>query len=113
MPHFVVEYAQDLEDRIDIDGLLQGLYEVAAASGVMLAQDVKLRAVGYRHYRMPTAGDRFVHVTVSLLEGRSDEAKEGLAIALRERMAALLPEVESLSIDIRDMNPVAYKKRLL
>ena len=36
-----------------------------------------------------------------------------LSIALRQELAELLPGITSISIDVRDMDPQAYKKRLL
>ncbi len=31
---------------------------------------------------------------------------------VRDRLSARFDDVDSISIDVRDMNPVAYKKRL-
>jgi 5-carboxymethyl-2-hydroxymuconate isomerase len=62
---------------------------------------------------MANEGDSFVHVWVYLLEGRTDDQKEHVALILREKLQAYLVDVTSISIDIRDMNAQAYKKRLL
>jgi len=52
-------------------------------------------------------------VAFYLLAGRTPAQKERLSIDLRQAMAEMMPEVHSISIDVRDMDPDAYKKRLL
>ncbi len=47
-----------------------------------------------------------------MLEGRTPEQKVVVSEALRVVMVRLLPHTKSLSVDIRDMDTVAYKKRL-
>lgn len=47
-----------------------------------------------------------------MLAGRTPEQKEALSIALRQTMVEHCADITSLSVDIRDMDPVAYKKRL-
>ncbi len=113
MPHLVIEYSNDGHERFDADALMQALHEAAAATGVMQAADIKVRAMPYRDYLVAGQRDGFCHVTVSMLEGRTPEQKLAVSEALRAAMARLLPHTRSLSVDIRDMNAFAYKKRLL
>ena len=113
MPHFVVEYARSLEESIDLPRVMTTILEVAGDSGIMDPADLKVRAAPYDHYLLAGRPDPFIHITVSMLEGRSDSQKEDLAIQLRTALAGYLVELPSLSIDIRDMNPTAYKKRLV
>ncbi|NOX73958.1 MAG: 5-carboxymethyl-2-hydroxymuconate Delta-isomerase [Alphaproteobacteria bacterium] len=113
MPHFIIDYSRDLEPDYDISKVMQIAFDSGVASGVMQAVDIKVRARPYDHYRILNAGDSFVHVTVFLLAGRSDAQKERVSLALRQNLVAYLANVTSVSIDIRDMNPHAYKKRVL
>lgn len=114
MPHIVIEYATDGHGgRFDATALMHALHDAAAATGVMQAADIKVRAVAVADYLVAGVRDGFCHVTVSMLEGRTPAQKEALSVALRAAMVALLPETKSLSVDIRDMDAVAYKKRLL
>ena len=113
MPHFVFEYAREIERREDITQIVDALYDVGCESGLMQPEDIKVRGVPFDFYRLRKSGDTFIHVTISLLEGRSDQQKEALAILAREKLSDLLPWVSSISLDVRDMNPTAYKKRLL
>jgi 5-carboxymethyl-2-hydroxymuconate isomerase len=113
MPHFVIEYAREVEQHSDVLELLEVTYRVGAKSGLMKPQDIKVRARPYDHYRMAGTNDTFVHTTVFLLEGRTDQQKEKLSISLRSNQSRLMPKVSAISIDIRDMNEIAYKKYLV
>ncbi len=113
MPHFVIEYSRDVETRHDMNKIMQLAHDAGAESGVMDPVDIKVRAYPCDHYRLLNEKDNFVHVTVYLLVGRSDAQKEKVALALREKLQGLLVDITSISVDIRDMNAVAYKKRLL
>jgi 5-carboxymethyl-2-hydroxymuconate isomerase len=113
MPHFVIEYAREIEQLIDLSKLLKITYQIGASSGLMMPEDIKVRAHPYDNYRMEGTKDTFVHTTIFLLEGRTDEQKEKLSTSLRSEQANLMPSVTAISIDIRDMNGIAYKKRLL
>jgi 5-carboxymethyl-2-hydroxymuconate isomerase len=112
MPHLVIEYSDDALDRAAAKKLMQSLAETAAQTGVMKAEDIKVRAQGYRDYLIGGKQDSFIHLSVYLLAGRTPQQKEMLSVSLRRTMAELCPEVVSLSVDIRDMDPDAYKKRL-
>jgi 5-carboxymethyl-2-hydroxymuconate isomerase len=113
MPHFVIEYSKPLEAQVDMTAIMELAYDAGSASGVMNPEDIKVRCRPYDHYRLRTPDETFLHLSVFLLEGRTDEQKEKLAIIAREKLAEALPMVTSISIDIFDSNPVAYKKRLL
>ncbi|MFT4716353.1 MAG: 5-carboxymethyl-2-hydroxymuconate isomerase [Paracoccaceae bacterium] len=113
MPHFVIEYSREIETTYDIGAVMQIAFDSGVASGVMEAANIKVRAQPYDHYRILNSGDSFLHVTVFLLAGRSDAQKEHVAELLLQSLARLLTTVTSISVDIRDMNPAAYQKRVL
>jgi 5-carboxymethyl-2-hydroxymuconate isomerase len=115
MPHLVIEYSAEghADDAgLDVVGLMQALHAAAASTGVMQAADIKIRATRYADYLVAGKRDGFCHLSVYLLAGRTPEQKVRLSETLRATMVPLLPETRSLSVDIRDMDPVAYKKRL-
>ena len=113
MPHFVIEYSRDVEDHYDIKEIMQIAFDSGVETGVMQAIDIKVRAIPYDHYRLVNKDDSFAHTTVYLLAGRTDEQKELVALTMRKNLAEYLKTVTSISFDIRDMNTLAYKKRLL
>jgi 5-carboxymethyl-2-hydroxymuconate isomerase len=113
MPHIVIEHSTDGHARYDTTALMRALHDAAAGTGVVQAADLKIRAIAYSDYLVGGQRDGFCHVSLYLLEGRTPEQKVLLSEALRAAMVALLPQTKSLSVDIRDMDAVAYKKRLL
>ncbi|HWU64170.1 MAG TPA: 5-carboxymethyl-2-hydroxymuconate Delta-isomerase [Ensifer sp.] len=113
MPHFVIEYSRPLETALHLEEVMDVVFAIGAASGIMNATDIKVRAIPYDHMRSGAGFDSFLHVTVTLLAGRTDEQKAQLSILLREALVGRFAEVGSISIDVRDMNVIAYKKRVL
>lgn len=113
MPHFVIEYSRDVENNYDMTKVMQITFDSGVQSGVMQAADIKVRARPYDFFRLANDGDSFLHVGVFLLDGRSDDQKEQVALILRENLQSYLVDVTSVSIDVRDMNRQAYKKRVL
>ena len=113
MPHFVIEYSRDIEASYDMTKVMQIAYDSGVESGVIEPSNIKVRARPYDHYRLMNDGDSFLHVMVFLLEGRTDAQKEHVAVILRDSLQSYLANVTSVSVDIRDMNAQAYKKRVL
>jgi len=93
--------------------VMRAIHEAAAATGVVKAEDLKIRALPFTDHLVAGREQSFFHVSFYLLAGRTPEQKETLSIGLRAALADVLPKVQSISIDIRDMDPQAYKKRLL
>ena len=112
MPHFVIEYSRPLEATLDMKKLMQVAFDAGVESGVIQAENIKVRAIPYDHFRLEGGLDTFLHVNVFLLAGRTTEQKEHVSTLLRQSLGDAFPDIGSLSIDIRDMDPDAYKKRL-
>jgi 5-carboxymethyl-2-hydroxymuconate isomerase len=93
--------------------VMQALHEAAASTGVVKAEDLKIRVLPFADYLVAGEQQSFFHVSLYLLAGRTPRQKEHLSMELRKTLADILTDVHSISIDIRDMDPQAYKKRLL
>lgn len=111
MPHLVVEYFS--ESAFDREAVLATALETAAGSGLMLREDIKVRLVPSEAILFGDGRRSFVHVTISMLEGRSPDQKLKLATAVTENLRALCHSIEAISTDIRDMNSYCYKKSLV
>jgi 5-carboxymethyl-2-hydroxymuconate isomerase len=93
--------------------VMQALHRAAAATGIVKAEDLKIRALPFTDYLVAGEQRSFFHVSLYFLAGRTPQQKEHLSTELRAALADLLTKVHSISVDIRDMDPQAYKKRLL
>jgi|SRR5260221_175271 5-carboxymethyl-2-hydroxymuconate isomerase len=113
MPHLVIEYSIDGHERFDTAELMRALHAAAVSTEVVHARDIKIRAISYDDYLVAGIRDGFCHVSVFLLEGRTPEQKLKLSESLRTSLSKMLPRTKSLSVDIRDMDSSAYRKRLL
>lgn len=113
MPHLIIEYSSGLDKRENMKELMETVYDAAIASEVMDPADIKVRAIPYSHFRLHNSQDTFVHTTCRLLAGRTPEQKSKLAELVRKKVADVLPNVYSISVEIVDMDPDSYKKRLL
>ena len=113
MPHLVIEYYKDGHGGLlDVTKLMEAVHDTAADTGAMKAADIKVRATAFTDYLVARQQDGFCHVSVYMLEGRTPAQKIAVSESLRETLAAMLPQTKSLSVDIRDMDPIAYRKRL-
>ena len=66
MPHLIVEYSDNIETRLDLDGLLDRLHEEAVASGMFPLGGIRIRAYRAERYRVADCdpANAFVHVNI-------------------------------------------------
>ena len=113
MPHCVIEYSEDVADQVDINDLMVAVHAGAMDSKLFDEYDIKTRAQGYHQHRTGQTQDSFVHVTVHLLDGRSDELQSMLSEKVLSRIEPILPGVVSVGVEICDMHRQSYRKRVL
>lgn len=113
MPHCIIDYSSEVAGQIEIDALIEAVYQGAMESGLFTEHDVKTRALGYPHHRTGQTRDSFVHVAVHLLSGRSDEQKAMLSESVLARIEPMLPLVVSVGVEIIDIHRESYRKRVL
>lgn len=113
MPHCILEYAKPLEAQLNPTKLLQAVYEGAYSSGLFEGPDIKTRAIAYEDYLTGTDKKAFIHVTVKILNGRTDEQKQKLSSTVIKRLTALKLSDTSLTVEIVDMESYSYAKHLV
>lgn len=110
MPHIVVEHSETLSAYMRENDVLRALHTVVTDSGLFDPQAVKARALPYADAVLPEGADRFVHVTVSILDGRTQEQRAALSQAVFEAAQRKLSTDIRLSVNIHEMNAQTYKK---
>ncbi|MDE4134912.1 hypothetical protein PXK00_17505 [Phaeobacter sp. QD34_3] len=113
MPHLIIEHGNAIVTPEDRRAALDLAVHCGEISGVMKRDDIKVRLHAFEDFLAADGCESFIHVTVKLLAGRTPEQKERLATLIRDQFDHRFPTVGSISVDIRDMDPDAYKKRLL
>jgi 5-carboxymethyl-2-hydroxymuconate isomerase len=91
MPHFIVEYTDNLGPEADIKGLLRKINEtLIAQGGVYPTGGIRARAIKLTDYCVADGAedDAFVHATFKFGAGRSAAVKKRTADALFDMMKA-------------------------
>lgn len=112
MPHFIVEYTDNIKAEADIPGLLKKANEVLIAQGgVFPIGGIRSRAVELKHYRMADgeADYAFVHATLKIGAGRDEAVKKRACDALfdmiKDHFAALYAKrYLALSMELVEFN---------
>ena len=117
MPHLIVEYSSNLEEQMDLDGLMTKLRDRAVASGVFPLGGIRVR--GERRDRFLVAdgasGNGFVHLTARIGHGRNEATRRSAAEALFEVLSSHMQSVFDerglgLSFEMVEVDPVTSLK---
>lgn len=78
MAHFILEYTDNIRSEANIAELLKKINAVLMAQGVFPVGGIRSRAIELHDYAVAdcTADDAFVHATLKIGSGRSEEAKK-------------------------------------
>ncbi len=112
MPHIIFEYSSDLNEKIDIQPLLQDVHNTLADQGVDKSR-IKTRAVSLPYYVVGDHGANgpMVHITILLLAGRDNETKKKYSHPIHQlvtsELAKVIPEA-AVTLEVRDMDPENY-----
>lgn len=112
MPHLVIEYAHNLEDKISINALISSAQEAMQRSGLFAPHTIKTRALPYRTFIAGDKGGSFIHAEIRLLEGRSEQEREALSSTVFNCLCQFADGVPAVTVEVREMDPDCYSKRL-
>lgn len=113
MPHIIVEYSSNIEDRVNIPEILTNMHASLASSGIDQAR-IKTRGVSIPHSVVGNnaynAG-QMLHITLLLLEGREVELKKQYSTPLydiaKNAVESDFPDC-AISLEVRDMLAATY-----
>ncbi|MDN3678954.1 5-carboxymethyl-2-hydroxymuconate Delta-isomerase [Vibrio tapetis subsp. quintayensis] len=114
MPNLVMEYSNSVEQRVNVQGLLEDLHQAAIESSLFDTDSIKSRALRSHHWIVGDQGDSvdFIHISFELLSGRSEEQKRSLSRQLITVLQQQAMSVHSLTVNIRDMDKSCFQKVL-
>lgn len=113
MPHFIIDCSENLIQQIPPDEIMQAVYEVAEASGLFAANDIKVRLCPYQYFKLGEGKQDFIHIFGNIMEGRSTEQKANLSRKIIERLNQMFPNIAILSINIREFEQATYSNKAL
>ncbi|TCP30860.1 5-carboxymethyl-2-hydroxymuconate delta isomerase [Scopulibacillus darangshiensis] len=117
MPHFIIEYTDNLKEDGDIPGLLKKVNDVLIARGdTFPIGGIRSRAIELHDYRAADGAedDAFVHAALKIGSGRTEEQKKEACDALfdviKSHFASLFEKrYLALSMELIEFSHATYK----
>lgn len=113
MPHCIIEYSSNLSPALSLEQLVESVHLGALESDLFELDDIKTRATSYEHFKLGGDTEHFIHVTVRLLSGRTQQQKNRLSQLVLKQLADLELLSISLSVEVCDINRETYAKQVL
>ncbi len=120
MPHIIAEYSANLEDSLDVQGLVDDLHRAAIESQVAELPGIRSRAERREHFRVADGNpaNGFVHIVARLRVGRSEEQRTKLGQLLFDAADKRLAETYArhpigLTVEIHEINHQTFRRNTL
>jgi len=111
MPHCVIHCPSVLIEEVDVSGLMTAVYHATESSGLFKRGDIKVRIMPTEYYLVGHTSAVFAHLECLLLSGRTLVQRQNLAQLLTKAMCESLPDVEMLSVEVREVVKASYCNR--
>lgn len=113
MPHCIVEASESIQNLISVDQISQTVFQAAVDSELFSEVDIRARTELFESHIAGSNSQHFIHVTVKLLAGRTSEQKSHLANLVLSRLEGLAITNAALSVEISDLFPESYVRKLV
>ncbi len=117
MPQLTLEYTGNIDQRVNFTALFSALHQVLAELGGVHIENCKSRAVRRDDFYIGSGepGNAFVHLDVTMLEGRSLALKQavgaGILRILQQTFApAMATHDLQITVEIKDIKRATYFK---
>jgi 5-carboxymethyl-2-hydroxymuconate isomerase len=117
MPHCILEYSSNINDKINLKKLLHDINTMLAGTGLFNLMDIKSRAVEHDLY---VVGDgdpnrAFAGLTISIFSGRPDDVKANITESalqlLKDAFNTTLQEKKcSITVQLVDIHRESYRR---
>ena len=112
MPHFMVDYSPNMEDRVDIAGLCDTLRRAGIDTDVFPMPGIRVRAMRADHVSIADGADHhgYIDISVRLRAGRDLATRQAATQAIFAAAKAFLEPAMAahsiaLSMEMRDIDP--------
>jgi len=110
MPHVIIEYTDDVIVSRQVRALIDAVFDAVVSVGLFNAENIKLRAIPIKHYRLGSDRQGFVHVQCRIHSGRSDVQKKALTTEILSAIKGLSLGVSVVTVEVIDMDAASYAK---
>jgi 5-carboxymethyl-2-hydroxymuconate isomerase len=115
MPHFILEYSDNIIERPDADDLFKRLHELLIQHGPFQMSAIKSRIIRHREYLVADGNksNGFIHLTLSILKGRDLSLRQALGKRILSFLKAEFARSRaqlrcSITVDIHELNTDTY-----
>lgn len=98
MPHCIIECSNNISLMMEPKTLLLTVHRIVEKCGICSPNSVKSRVFVAENYIVNNTNDDFIHITITLLPGRTDEQKKILSTELVSCLHISLPSIQSISV---------------
>ncbi len=113
MPHVIIEYAEALESQVSREDLLNTVHQTVEQSGLFNATDIRTRTQSFDTFRLGVTQRNFLHITIKLLAGRTDEQKLMLTQSVIQAVQTLSLTDVLISCECLDIHKASYQQMIL
>ncbi|MDG2375578.1 MAG: hypothetical protein P8M18_04425 [Woeseiaceae bacterium] len=121
MPHQIIEYSANLETRMDIQALVDGLHENAMGIDGLPLGGLRTRAARRENYKIADEhpDNAFIHMILKLGHGRDEDTKKRFGEVIFDALCRILEPVSStsplaISFEIQEIDAaLTFKKNNL
>ncbi|MEW6992575.1 5-carboxymethyl-2-hydroxymuconate Delta-isomerase [Colwelliaceae bacterium 6441] len=111
MPHCIIEHSSsiepvDLNKKVFLGALESNLFEPNGG-------DIKVRSIAYEHYLTGSSKGSFIHVTLRILSGRSEQDKLLLSNSVMSKLKSIQLASASLTVEVVDIDRNSYAKQIV
>jgi len=117
MPHFVLEYSDNIMEEVDFKDFFRKLHTLLVDAGPFNLSDIKSRAVRHQQFYVANGeeSNAFVHLALSIFKGRDlsirQAAGEKILAFLKGEFARSFEELNcSYTVEIKEMDKETYFK---
>lgn len=104
MPHIIIEHCAETEKSTDLKKLAQKLHQTLAAQESIKIESLKTRTLLTQNVQVGDSTQvNFLHITVKLLQGRSEELRKVMAQRLFDQAHKMLSQPTSLSVEVVEL----------
>lgn len=103
MPHFVVEYSQNLSEYVNMDEILDLVHSTACEISAFAPAAVRVRAYASKQYRIADLhkDNGFIHVSVRIGSGRSEDTRKEIGETIFNKLVvALKPLFNKMTLGV-------------
>ena len=117
MPHFVLEYSDNILEEVDYEDFFKRLHTLLVENGPFNLSDIKSRAIRHKQFYVADGqeSNAFVHLTLSIFKGRDLSIRQAMGekflAFLKGEFARSFEKLNcSYTVEIKEMDKETYFK---